>query len=96
MLAGLLVELAELRVPVRVLGAILGHEGALQLGQPLWPAARAANTAVRDSPLIRAMRAPPPHPTVRAAAPASRRRCFSVRCETTSSYSPPRPVPTAS
>jgi hypothetical protein len=38
-----------------------------------------AYTVGRDSPLIRAMRTPPPCPSARAAVPASRRRCFSVR-----------------
>src|SRR5215204_7363568 len=37
---------------------------------------------------MRAIRAPPPWPNARAPAPASRRRCFSVRCGATSSYSP--------
>jgi hypothetical protein len=50
------------------------------------------DTVGRDSPMRRAIRAPPPRPRARAAAPASRRRCFSgcfsVRCGATSSYSP--------
>ena len=45
-------------------------------------------TVGRDSPVRRAIRAPPPRPRARAAAPASRRRCFSVRCGATSSYNP--------
>jgi len=74
------------------------------LDQPLGPATAAAErprgsgessssrtpvyTVGRDSPLRRAIRAPPPRPRARAAAPASRRRCFSVRCGATSSYNP--------
>jgi hypothetical protein len=48
-----------------------------------------AYTVGRDSPLILAIRAPPPRPSVLAAAPTSRRRCFSVRCGAIRSYSPP-------
>jgi hypothetical protein len=54
-----------------------------------------AYTVGRDSPLIRAIRAPPPRPSALAAAPASRRRCFSVRCEAISSYSPPSTASTS-
>jgi hypothetical protein len=172
MLLGLLVHIPELRVPVGMLGTLLGLEGALQrvallleqppdgvvgdleplpgkgvgelagrlarppqrrlgvpagvrvdqlvqglqqarvtLGQPLGPppgrrmrppgsggsssSRTPAYTVGRDSPLTLAMRAPPPCPSARAAAPASRRRCFSVRWGATSSYSPPSTASTS-
>src|SRR5512133_626915 len=47
-----------------------------------------AYTVGRDSPVRRAIRAPPPRPSALAPAPASRRRCFSVRYGATSTYSP--------